>query len=159
MKCPFCKNKRDKVIDSRSANDGDVIRRRRECTKCKRRYTTYEKVEEMPFRVVKKDGTRVPFDRERIMKGMLKACEKRPVPVETIERITADIESKIHELFDKEVAAKFIGRMVMEALQEVDKVAYVRFASVYREFQDVSDFMEEAEKVMGKEGHGKAAKG
>lgn len=143
MRCPFCKGLKDKVIDSRTASDGAVIRRRRECLNCGRRYTTYEKVEEVPFRVIKKDGNRVPFDRDLILKGMLKACEKRPVSVEQLETVATDIEARVNDMFDKEVASKFIGNMVMEALRELDAVAYVRFASVYREFKDVGEFMEE----------------
>ena len=156
MKCPFCKGVKDKVIDSRSASDGSVIRRRRECQSCSRRYTTYEKVEEVPFRVIKKDGTRVPFDRDRIMRGMMKACEKRPVSGEDLDRVANDIEARINEMFDKEVASKFIGNMVMEALRTLDQVAYVRFASVYREFKDVSEFMDELRLVLEKDKDGKA---
>jgi len=151
MKCPFCKSRKDKVIDSRSAHDGAVIRRRRECVQCGRRYTTYEKVEEIPFRVIKKDGTRVPFDRDRIQGGMMKACEKRPVSMEALETVTDDIESRINEMFDKEVASKFIGNLVMDALQRLDQVAYVRFASVYREFKDVNEFMDELRNVLKKD--------
>ncbi len=154
MKCPYCKEMRSKVIDSRSASEGAVIRRRRECVDCARRYTTYEKVEEIPFRVIKKDGTRVPFDRERILSGMARACEKRPVSMDDLDRITNDIESRINEMFDREVAAKFIGNMVMDALRRCDQVAYVRFASVYREFKDVSEFMDELKTVMDKRRHG-----
>lgn len=154
MKCPYCKEMRSKVIDSRSAGEGAVIRRRRECDNCARRYTTYEKVEEILFRVIKKDGTRVPFDRERILSGMARACEKRPVSMDELERITDDIESRINEMFDREVAAKFIGNMVMDSLRRCDQVAYVRFASVYREFKDVSEFMDELKTVMDKRRHG-----
>lgn len=156
MKCPFCKGKKDKVIDSRSANEGTVIRRRRECLACNRRYTTYEKVEEVPFRVIKKDGSREPFDRSKILKGLIRACEKRPVPTAALEKTANDIEIKVTEMFDKEVATKFIGNLVMEALRKLDEVAYVRFASVYREFKDVSEFMDELRVVLGKQGDGKA---
>ena len=155
MKCPFCKNQDDKVIDSRAAVDGSVIRRRRECLGCGRRFTTYEKLEEVPLRVIKKDGTRVPFDREKILRGLMKACEKRPVSTEQLEKVVADIEARVNEMFDREVASKFIGNMVMEALRELDQVAYVRFASVYREFKDVTEFMTELEAMLGKKGHGK----
>ncbi|HGY92900.1 MAG TPA: transcriptional repressor NrdR [Planctomycetes bacterium] len=155
MRCPFCKKHDDKVIDSRSAAEGAVIRRRRECLSCGRRFTTYEKVEAIPFQVIKKDGTRVSFDRECIHRGMLKACEKRPVSSEELERIVDSIESKVHEMFDREVASKFIGNLVMEALKELDQVAYVRFASVYREFKDVGEFMRELEAMLGKTRHGK----
>lgn len=156
MKCPFCKGKKDKVIDSRSANEGTVIRRRRECLACNRRYTTYEKVEEVPFRVIKKHGSREPFDRSKILKGLIRACEKRPVPTAALEKTANDIEIKVTEMFDKEVATKFIGNLVMEALRKLDEVAYVRFASVYREFKDVSEFMDELRVVLGKQGDGKA---
>ena len=157
MRCPFCKGNNDKVIDSRAASDGAVIRRRRECVDCARRYTTYEKVEEIPFRVIKKDGTRVPFDRDRILSGMVKACEKRPVAMDDLDRVTTEIESKINEMFDKEVASKFIGNLVMDALRKLDQVAYVRFASVYREFKDVSEFLDELRHVLEKDSDGKPA--
>ena len=156
MKCPFCKEQKDKVIDSRASNDGGSIRRRRECLSCGRRYTTYEKVEEIPFRVIKKDGLRVPFDRDLILKGMMKACEKRPVSMDELEGVVDSIEARVNEMFDKEVASKFIGNMVMDALRELDQVAYVRFASVYREFKDVGEFMEELKAMLEKESHGKA---
>ncbi|MEZ6197640.1 MAG: transcriptional regulator NrdR [Planctomycetota bacterium] len=150
MKCPFCRSQKDKVIDSRVAQEGATIRRRRECLSCGRRYTTYEKVEEVPFRVIKKDGVREPFDRDKILRGIMKACEKRKVSAEDIERVVDRIEARINEMFDKEVASKFIGNMVMEALRELDQVAYVRFASVYREFKDVSEFMDELRVVLKK---------
>ncbi len=124
-----------------------MIRRRRECLKCRRRFTTYERVEETPLRVVKKDGSRVPFDRQKILAGLLKACEKRPIPVPALEDITDKIEAHIHEKFDREVTAKQIGDMVMEELKKLDKVAYVRFASVYRDFQAVEDFLAELDKM------------
>ncbi len=154
MRCPYCKSQKDKVIDSRSAADGTSIRRRRECLKCSRRYTTYEKVEEAPFRVIKKDGTRVPFDRDRILHGMMKACEKRPVATEDLERVVDHVEAEINRLFDKEVASKFIGNLVMDALRDLDQVAYVRFASVYREFKDVKEFLGELRTVLGQDGDG-----
>jgi len=156
MKCPFCKKQKDKVIDSRASNDGGAIRRRRECVECGRRYTTYEKVEEVPFRVIKKDGLRVPFDRDLIFKGMMKACEKRPVAMDDLDAVVDSIEARVNEMFDREVASKFIGNMVMEALRELDQVSYVRFASVYREFKDVGEFMEELKAMLEKETHGKA---
>ncbi|MEE9392404.1 MAG: transcriptional regulator NrdR [Planctomycetota bacterium] len=156
MKCPFCKASKDKVIDSRTAGDGSVIRRRRECLGCGRRYTTYEKVEDILFRVIKKDGVRVPFVRDRIMSGMLKACEKRPVSTEQLEGVVDDIETRINEMFDKEVASKFIGNMVMDALRSLDQVAYVRFASVYREFKDVNEFMSELKEMLEKTSDGEA---
>jgi len=154
VRCPYCKANNDRVIDSRTSGEADVIRRRRECLECKGRFTTYEKVGEMPLRVVKKDGTRVPFDRDKILHGMLAACEKRPVSTETLERIVSNIESQLHEMFDKEVASKYIGHLVMEALRELDQVAYVRFASVYREFKDVNQFLDELKPLLGGAGHG-----
>lgn len=143
MKCPFCKKDNDKVVDSRASNDGFAIRRRRECLECGRRYTTYERIEELPLRVVKKDGSRVPFERRKITSGLLKALEKRPVSMEQVERITDKIESQITQMFDKEVSSKFIGELVMKELRDLDQVAYVRFASVYRDFKDVNEFVEE----------------
>ena len=149
MKCPFCKKDNDKVIDSRSSSGGFSIRRRRQCLDCSRRYTTYEKIEEAPLRVVKKDGSRVPYDRERILNGLRKACEKRPVPTDTLLGMVDEIEADIFDRFDKEVDSTYIGEQVMDKLKDVDKVAYVRFASVYREFQDISDFIKESAAFMG----------
>lgn len=143
MRCPYCKGQRDKVIDSRASAGGAVIRRRRECLTCHRRFTTYERVESLPLRVIKKDGRRVPFDRQRILKGMLRACEKRPIGYESLERITDRIEHRINEMFEREVGSKVIGQMVAQELHRLDPVAYIRFASVYREFQDVREFVEE----------------
>jgi transcriptional repressor NrdR len=148
MRCPFCKADDDKVIDSRSSGGGSVIRRRRQCLLCKRRYTTYERVEELPLRVVKKDGRRVPFDRQRILQGMLKACEKRPIGYDQLEEITDRIESQINDMFEREVGAKIIGHMVMKELNRLDPVAYVRFASVYREFKDVHEFVDEVKPLL-----------
>ena len=149
MRCPFCKADKDKVIDSRSSTDAFVIRRRRECMECGRRFTTYEKIEETPLRVVKKDGAREKFERRKILGGMLKACEKRPVSIVRLDEITRKIEDRITERFDKEVPARYIGQQVMRELKKLDKVAYVRFASVYRDFQDLDDFVEEVEKARG----------
>lgn len=149
MRCPFCKADHDKVIDSRSSTDAFVIRRRRECLDCQRRFTTYERIEETPIRVVKKDGTRIAFERRKIMAGMLKACEKRPVSIEDLDEITRRIEERINEKFDREVTTKYIGQQVMRELKKLDKVAYVRFASVYREFKDLDDFLDEVEKARG----------
>jgi transcriptional repressor NrdR len=143
VKCPFCKVDDDRVVDSRASSDGFAIRRRRECTSCNRRYTTYERIEESPLRVVKKDDRREPFDRRKILSGLLKACEKRPVPLDALERVTETIEGKVLETFEREVPSAYIGRLVMEELQKVDPVAYVRFASVYREFKDVKEFQDE----------------
>jgi transcriptional repressor NrdR len=143
MKCPFCKVDDDRVVDSRASSDGFAIRRRRECTSCNRRYTTYERIEESPLRVVKKDDRREPFDRRKILSGLLKACEKRPVSLEALEGITETIEGKVLETFEREVPSTYIGQLVMQELKKVDQVAYVRFASVYREFKDVHEFLEE----------------
>ncbi|MGQ0553500.1 MAG: transcriptional regulator NrdR [Planctomycetota bacterium] len=148
MRCPYCKANNDRVIDSRTSGEADAIRRRRECLECKGRFTTYEKIGEMPLRVVKKDGTRVPFDRDKILRSMLVACQKRPISTETVDRIVTGIETQLHEMFDKEVASKYIGHLVMEALRELDQVAYVRFASVYREFKDVNQFLDELKPLL-----------
>jgi transcriptional repressor NrdR len=145
LKCPGCRDLNNRVIDSRLGKDGDVIRRRRECERCGRRFTTYERVEEFLPAVVKKDGRREPFDRMKIMAGLTKACEKRPVSVEAIEQVTDRIERSLADRSDKEVASTVIGEAVVQALRELDTVAYVRFASVYRSFQDIDEFMEELE--------------
>ncbi len=151
MRCPYCREDRDKVVDSRSSGEGATIRRRRECLACGRRFTTYEKVETLPIRVVKKDGRRVEFDRMKIFNGILKACEKRPVSTDLIEQMVADIENEIYSHYDKEVTTRQVGQLVMKKLREVDKVAYVRFASVYREFQDVTDFVEEVKPMLDRQ--------
>jgi transcriptional repressor NrdR len=143
MNCPFCKADTDKVVDSRPAEVGFAIRRRRECMACGKRYTTYERVEEIPLRVVKKDGTRVPFDRSKVLAGLLKACEKRAVPTPELEGVIDSIEREAFEMPDNEVASESIGEMVMARLREIDHVAYVRFASVYRDFKDVNQFLDE----------------
>jgi transcriptional repressor NrdR len=148
LRCPYCKANNDRVIDSRTSGEADAIRRRRECLECKGRFTTYEKIGETPLRVVKKDGTRVPFERDKLLRSMLLACHKRFVETETLEALSADIESQLHEVFDKEVASKYIGHLVMEALRKLDQVAYVRFASVYREFKDVSQFLDELKPIL-----------
>ena len=138
MRCPFCGHLESKVIDSRESKKGQSIRRRRECLACERRFTTYEKIEEIPYMIVKKDGTRQLFDRQKLLKGMLKACEKRPIAIRRLEEIVEEIESRLQERPDKEIKASEIGQLVMDRLRDLDKVAYVRFASVYREFRDVS---------------------
>jgi len=140
VRCPFCGEKEDKVIDSRVSREGDVIRRRRECIACERRFTTYERVEEMLPLVVKKDGRRETFDRLKIMAGLKRACEKRPIPAEALDRIVEGIEARLQEEGGKEVPSREIGEAVMEALRSLDPVAYVRFASVYREFRGVDEF-------------------
>jgi len=148
MKCPFCNHPESKVIDSRESKKGLSIRRRRECISCRRRFTTYEKIEEIPYMVVKKDGSRQPFDGQKLLRGLLKACEKRPIPVRKLEEIVEDIENKVQERPDKEIKASEIGHAVMEKLKALDKVAYVRFASVYREFKDVMEFKQELETLL-----------
>jgi transcriptional repressor NrdR len=148
MKCPFCNHPESKVIDSRESKKGLSIRRRRECALCKKRFTTYEKIEEIPYMVVKKDGSRQPFDGQKLLRGLLKACEKRPIPVRKLEEIVEEIENKVQEKPDKEIKASEIGLYVMDKLKELDKVAYVRFASVYREFKDVSEFKKELESLL-----------
>ncbi len=150
MRCPYCKADNDRVVDSRSSADGFTIRRRRQCQACQRRFTTYEKIEETPLRVVKKDGSRVPFDRHKILAGLYKACEKRPVSKERIEEVADKVERQCGEAFDREVPTQMIGRLVMEVLRDLDQVAYVRFASVYREFKDVSQFLEELRPMLEK---------
>ena len=150
MNCPFCGHQEDKVIDSREATDGDAIRRRRECLKCKRRYTTYERLEETPLLVVKRDGRREPFDRKKIIGGVLKACEKRPIPLERIEALVGELEREIAQEFDREVPAEEVGERVMRRLHELDEVAYVRFASVYRSFKDINQFMKELRELLNK---------
>jgi transcriptional repressor NrdR len=141
MKCPFCSHIEDKVVDSRESKEGEVIRRRRECLSCGKRFTSYERIEQIPNLVVKKDGRRERFDRDKILAGLLRACEKRPVPVKTLEAIADRVEAMVQESPDREVPAAEIGEFLMERLRELDKVAFVRFASVYREFKDVDQFM------------------
>lgn len=148
MQCLFCKADNDKVINSRTSVDGLSIKRRRECLGCGRRYTTYERIEESPLRVVKKDGTRESFDRRKILKGLERACEKRPVSTDTLENIVNEIEREIYNKFDREVTTNFIGALVMQKLKILDAVAYVRFASVYREFKDISEFIDELKPLM-----------
>lgn len=143
MKCPFCDDVEDKVVDSRMAKEGEVIRRRRECLSCKRRYTTYERVEETMPAVVKKDGRRETFDRSKIVSGLKKACEKRPISTATIETVTDRIEKRIQDMGETEIVSTAVGEEVMKELSQLDQVAYVRFASVYREFKDIDQFMEE----------------
>ena len=148
MKCPFCGASEDKVIDSREAADGAAIRRRRECDKCQRRYTTYERLEESPLLVVKRDGRRESFDRKKVLSGVLKACEKRPIPMEKIEALVDQVEREVGKEFEKEVSSVEIGQRVMQHLHELDEVAYVRFASVYRSFKDLNQFMKELRELL-----------
>ncbi len=148
MKCPFCKSNDDKVIDSRASNNEEVIRRRRECLNCGRRFTTYERIERTPVMVIKKDLTREPYDRNKVLSGMLKACEKRPVSMERLESYLDELEKSFEDSFAKEVTSKEIGEFVMRALYETDEVAYVRFASVYRQFKDINHFMKELNNLL-----------
>ncbi len=148
MKCPFCDYEEAKVVDSRPTDEGHAIRRRRECIKCKNRFTTYEKVEEIPLVVVKKDGNRESYNRNKIFNGIIKACEKRPVPIEMMETVIDRIEKKLHNSMEKEISSNVIGQMVMEELKEMDEVAYVRFASVYRQFKDINTFIDEITKLV-----------
>lgn len=148
MKCPYCGCEENKVIDSRPTDDGERIRRRRECLKCGKRFTTYEMVESFPLMVIKRDETREPFNREKLRSGIMRACEKRPVSVGSIDKIVDSIERKLQKSFDREVPSNVIGEYAMEMLKETDEVAYVRFASVYRQFKDINTFMEELSKLI-----------
>ncbi len=150
MKCPYCSHLEDMVVDSRSLADGAIIRRRRECIKCQHRFTTYERVEEVPLKVIKKDGRREDYDRHKLMNGVVKACEKRPVSMEQIENLVQDIEQQIEKEGKREMSSKKIGEIVMKKLYKIDEVAYVRFASVYRQFKDISQFMHEVKGLLGK---------
>ena len=143
MKCPFCAHLGDKVVDSRESKEGEVIRRRRECLGCGKRFTSYERIDEIPYMVIKKDGTRERFERQKLVAGLLKACEKRPVSIAAIEGVADKVEATLQERPEKEMATDEIGALVMEELRRLDKVAYVRFASVYRHFRDISEFMSE----------------
>ena len=151
MKCPSCGYQETKVIDSRLNTDGTSIRRRRECLKCEKRFTTYEYVEQVPLMVVKRDGRRQPFDRKKIIAGLMKACEKRPVSIDKMEEITVEIERAVQRKYDREVDSKAIGELIMEKLPGLDEVAYVRFASVYRQFRDVNQFMSELQGMLKKD--------
>lgn len=148
MNCPFCNHLEDKVVDSRESKEGDVIRRRRECLSCGRRFTTYERIDEIPYMVVKKDGRREKFDRQKVLAGLLKACEKRPVAMGRLAEIVNDIEARLMDSPEREVSTTEIGEMLMERLRSLDKVAYVRFASVYRDFQDEEAFFNELKTLM-----------
>jgi transcriptional repressor NrdR len=149
MKCPFCGQVEEKVVDSREGRDGEVIRRRRECLHCRRRFTTYERIEEVQLMVVKKDGRREPFDRNKILSGLLKATQKRPVSVAELEKIADEVEARLMEKPDREISSTEIGELIMRRLYELDEVAYVRFASVYRQFKDVHEFVEEVKSLLG----------
>lgn len=148
MKCPFCSYFESKVNDSRPTDEGQAIRRRRECIKCGKRFTTYEKIEEIPIIVVKKDGNRQSYDRNKLLNGIIKACEKRPVSMNTIEKIVDEIEKSLSNSLEREVTSVEIGELIMDKLKDIDEVAYVRFASVYRQFKDLNSFMEELKKIL-----------
>ena len=152
MRCPFCGHVEDKVVDSREAKIGDTIRRRRQCGKCRRRFTTYERIDEIPYMVIKKDGRREKFDRQKVLTGLLKACEKRPVPMGKLENLVNEIEAHVAESPDRERPAAELGEMVMSRLKKLDKVAYVRFASVYMDFKDVREFMDELKDLLKSKG-------
>jgi transcriptional repressor NrdR len=153
MRCPFCSENRDRVVDSRESRDGATIRRRRECVSCGRRFTSYEQIEDIPYMVVKHDGTREEFSRKKLLAGLLKACEKRPIPTKNLEAIVDQAESRLSEREDREISTQEIGAFVMERLKELDQVAYVRFASVYRRFEDIDAFMDVVKSLLqpGKE--------
>ena len=148
MRCPFCANPESKVVDSRPADEGASIRRRRECLACHKRFTTYEMMESLPLMVVKKDGSRQSFDRNKVLSGLIRACEKRPVPYHSLEEMTNEIEQVLQSKMEREVSSSEIGELVMERLKKVDEVAYVRFASVYRQFKDINTFMYELNKLL-----------
>ncbi|MGH7322948.1 MAG: transcriptional regulator NrdR [Candidatus Rokuibacteriota bacterium] len=159
MKCPYCGHTEDRVVDSRVGRDGEFIRRRRECLRCSRRYTTYEYIEDVLPMVVKRDGRREPFDRTKLRSSILKACEKRSVGVQAVDDVIGDIEAKLHERAEKEISSLELGEIVMAHLQRLDQVAYVRFASVYRQFKDIAQFMDEVKGLIkGREAKKRAAK-
>jgi transcriptional repressor NrdR len=149
MRCPFCGHIEDKVVDSRESREGDAIRRRRECLKCGRRFTSYERLEELPILIVKKDGRREAFDPQKLMRGMTAACQKRPVPLSRLEEVAGDIQARLMEMTEREIPSRHLGELVMDGLKRVDSVAYVRFASVYRDFKDLPDFVKALEGLMG----------
>jgi len=151
MRCPFCKSPRDKVIDSRATSGGFVIRRRRQCRECSRRYTTYERAEENPLQVIKKDGSRELYDRKKLTNNLLKACHKRPIPAETLEQLVDSIEARLGDSPGREIPSSEIGEVIMDTLRKLDQVAYVRFASVYRDFKDVSEFVSEIKPMLPQE--------
>ncbi len=148
MKCPFCNHLQDKVVDSRETREGDTIRRRRECLACERRFTTYERIDEVPYMVIKKDGRREKFDRQKVLTGLLKACEKRPISMVRLSELVNLVESKVSDSPDREISTTAIGEFLMDSLRELDKIAYVRFASVYRDFQDEEAFFNELKNLM-----------
>jgi transcriptional repressor NrdR len=154
MKCPFCNHLEDKVVDSRETKEGDTIRRRRECLGCERRFTTYERIDEVPYMVIKKDGRREKFDRQKVLGGLLKACEKRPVSMGKLSEMVNRVESKVSDSPDREISTIDIGEYLMDNLRDLDKIAYVRFASVYRDFQDEQAFFNELKNLMRLKGGG-----
>jgi transcriptional repressor NrdR len=159
MKCPFCGYENDKVVDSRESKEGESIRRRRECLKCEKRFTTYERIDEIPYMVVKKDGRREKFERQKVLNGLLRACEKRPVPMGKLEQIVNDAEGLVTDSAERERTTRQIGELIMNRLRRIDKVAYVRFASVYLDFKDVGEFMSELKELLDtKEGPATKAK-
>ncbi len=157
MRCPFCSCLEDRVVDSREGKDGRTIRRRRECSRCGKRFTSYERIEEIVCMVVKRDGSRVPFDRAKVMNGLTKACEKRPVPITALEEVADAAETLLADAQDRELPSKEIGKLIMKRLRKLDQVAYVRFASVYRRFEDVSEFMDELQTLLRPRKRRKAA--
>lgn len=148
MKCPYCEYEESKVVDSRPIDDGQAIRRRRECVKCNKRFTTYENIEEIPLIIIKKDGNRQVYNRNKLLNGVIRACEKRPVSIEQMEQIADDIEKSLYNSMEKEITTIYVGELVMDRLKDIDEVAYVRFASVYRQFKDINTFMDELEKLI-----------
>ena len=152
MTCPFCGHRQDRVIDSRESKEGDTIRRRRACLKCERRFTTYERSDEIPYMVVKRDGRREKFDRQKVLEGLLKACEKRPVPMSKLADVVNEVESKLADSADREITTTAVGETLMKRLRTLDKIAYVRFASVYRDFQDVEAFLVELKDLIQRRG-------
>src|SRR6516165_10873032 len=148
MKCPFCNHLHDKVVDSRESKEGDAIRRRRECLECARRYTTYERIDEVPYMVIKKDGRREKFERQKVLGGLLRACEKRPISMAKMEQIVNEVEQFVIDSPERERTASELGELIMNSLKQIDKVAYIRFASVYRDFKDVGEFHSELEQLL-----------
>ena len=148
MRCPFCGYEDSKVVDTRPTNEGKTIKRRRECLKCQKRFTTYEKIEKQPILVIKKDNRREEFDRNKILNGIIKACQKRPVSIEQMNKIVDEIENEIYNSMREEISSREIGEMVMEKLKKIDEISYVRFASVYRQFKDINTFMDELRKLL-----------
>lgn len=149
LKCPFCSHYESKVVDSRPTDEGQAIRRRRECIVCAKRFTTYEKIEEIPLIVVKKSGNREPYNRNKILNGVIRSCEKRPVSLQDIEELVDDIEKHLYNMMEREITTEYIGNLVIDKIRTLDEIAYVRFASVYREFKDINTFMDEVKKILG----------